>query len=98
MNYSNISTDGNLHFGVTFKICGSYRNKKNKVVKFELYRSSLVDTEQARDKIVQEITEGLLSRRAKTFAGDLKVQISTVNEKITPWVTTTNYGQENEPS
>jgi len=88
-----MSTDGNLHFGVTFQICGSYRNKKNKVVKFEFHRSSLVDTEQARDEIVQEITERLLSRRAKTFAGDLEIQISTINEKITPWLTTTNYGQ-----
>ena len=98
MNYSNISTDGNLHFGVTFQIRGSYRNKKNKFVKFKFYRSSLVDTEQARDEIVREITERLLRRRAKTFAGDLKIQIFTINDKITPWNTTTNYGQENEPS
>ena len=98
MNYSNISTDGNLHFGVTFQIRGSYRNKKNKFVKFKFYRSSFVDTEQARDEIVQEITERLLRRRAKTFAGDLKIQIFTINEKITPFISTTNYGQENEPS
>ena len=55
-----------------------------------------MNTEQARDEIVQEITERLLRRRAKTFAGDLKIQISTINQKITPWHTTTNYGQGND--